>query len=75
MRVISGAGEFEITVRQMTARQGALVMAGTMGVWESETIIEPQDILRMLRVSLRPAVLIYLATLPFRIVFRGRRRA
>lgn len=75
MRVISGAGEFEITVRHMTARRGALVMAGTMGVWESETIIEPQDILRMLRVSLRPAVLVYLATLPFRILFRREKRS
>lgn len=50
-------------------------MAGTMGVWESETIIEPQDILRMLRVSLRPAVLVYLATLPFRILFRREKRS
>jgi hypothetical protein len=72
MRVISGAGEFEITVEKMSARDGALIMAGTMGVWESETIIEPRDVLQMLRVSLRPSVLLYLVTLPFRMAF-GRR--
>jgi hypothetical protein len=70
MRVISGAGEFEITVRRMTARQGALVLAGTMGVWESETIIEPADIVRMARVSLTPRVLWFLASLPVRLLLR-----
>lgn len=70
MRVISGAGEFEITVEKVVAREGALVLVGTMGVWESETIIEPRDIVQMTRVSLRPRVLLFILSLPFRLLRR-----
>lgn len=72
MRVISGAGEFEISVDKVVARDGALVMVGTMGVWESETIIEPGDLLRLARVSLSPRVLLFLLRLPIRLL-RGKR--
>ncbi len=71
MRVISGAGEFEITVDKVVTREGTLVMVGTMGVWESETIIEPGDIVRLTRVSLTPRVLLYLLGLPWRLLRGG----
>ena len=71
MRVISGAGEFEISVDRVVARDGMLVLMGTMGVWESETIIGPQDVLRLTRVSLTPRVLLFLLGLPWRLL-RGR---
>ena len=70
MRVISGAGEFEITVQKVLAKEGSLVMVGTMGVWESETFIEPRDLWLLTRVSLRPRVVLYLLGLPFRALFR-----
>ena len=71
MRVISGAGEFEITVEKVVAKEGSLVLVGTMGVWESETIIEPGDIVRLTRVSLSPRVLLFLMGLPWRLLRRG----
>ncbi len=71
--MISGADGFEITVERMTARDGALVMVGTMGVWESETIIEPGDILQLARALLRPGVLLYLLSLPLRMLFKGKK--
>ncbi len=75
MRVVSGAGEFEITVEKVLARDGALVLVGTMGVWQSETFIEPGDVARLTRVSLRPRVLLFFLGLPFRLLFgRGRKR-
>ncbi len=70
MMVISGAGEFEITVEKVIVREGALVLVGTMGVWESETIIEPRDVIQLTRVSLSPRVLLYLLSLPFRLLRR-----
>lgn len=72
MMVISGAGEFEITVQKVITRGNALVLIGTMGVWESETIIEPQDILQLARVSLKPRVLLFLLGLPWRLLRRGK---
>jgi hypothetical protein len=57
MRVISGAGEFEILVERVEVRDTSLVMVGKMGVWESETIVDQAEIPRLLRVSLTPRVL------------------
>ncbi len=70
MRVISGAGEFEITVAKVVAKEGSLVLVGSMGVWQSETFIEPRDLWLLTRVSLRPRVIAYFLGLPFRALFR-----
>lgn len=65
MRVISGAGEFEIVVERVEIRDESLVMIGKMGVWESETIIDQAEIPRLLRVALSPRVLGWALVRPF----------
>lgn len=57
MRVISGAGEFEIVVERVEVRETSLAMIGKMGVWESETLIGQAELPHLLRVSLTPRVL------------------
>lgn len=76
MRVISGAGEFEIVVERVEIRDTSLVMIGKMGVWESETIVDQAEIPRLLRVSLSPRVLGWVLGRPFAaLVQRLRRRS
>ncbi len=65
MKVVSGAGEFELTAERVDVREGALVLVGKMGIWESETFIDPGDIGLLTRLSLRPRVLLWLAARPF----------
>ncbi|MEE9281035.1 MAG: hypothetical protein V3V67_12750 [Myxococcota bacterium] len=65
MKVVSGAGEFELTAERVDVREGALVLVGKMGIWESETFIDPADIGLLARLSLRPRVLLWLAARPF----------
>lgn len=65
MRVISGAGEFELTIERVDTREGSLVLIGKMGIWESETFIDPEDLGLLTRLSLRPRVLLWLVARPF----------
>lgn len=65
MQVISGAGEFEISIERVEVRGSAVVLIGKMGVWESETIIEQAEVGHLLRVSLRPRTLGWVLTWPF----------
>ena len=65
MRVISGAGEFELQVDDVSVRDGSLVLAGKMGVWESQTFITAEELAQILRASLnRPTVFYLLRRLP-----------
>ncbi len=57
MRVISGAGEFELRVDDVSVRDRSLVLSGKMGVWESETFITAEELAALLRTAMnRPAI-------------------
>ncbi len=65
MRVISGAGEFELRVDAVSVRDGSLVLSGQMGVWESQTFMNAEELAQILRTSLnRPTVSYLLRRLP-----------
>lgn len=65
MRVASGAGEFEIRIDRVTARNGSLVLTGKMGVWDSETFLTADDLAQILHASLnRPSLLYLVRSLP-----------
>jgi hypothetical protein len=70
MRVISGAGEFELSFERVEVRDRSLVMIGKMGVWESETIIEEGELGHLLGVTLRPRVLGWAVSRPFASLWR-----
>ena len=61
MRVISGAGEFEIRIDRVTAGDSSLVLIGKMGVWDSETFMTADDLAQILLASLHRPSLWYLA--------------
>ncbi|MFQ5698480.1 MAG: hypothetical protein ACE5IL_09365 [Myxococcota bacterium] len=78
MRVVSGAGEFEIRVERLEVRDGAVVMVGKMGIWESETFIEDGDVGQLLRLALRPSLMGWALARPFAVIWKrltARRRA
>ena len=65
MRVVSGAGEFELQVDDVSVRDGSLVLTGKMGVWESETFMTAEELAQRVRTSLnRPTVFYLLRRLP-----------
>ena len=71
MRVISGAGEFEISVERIEVRPEAMVLVGKMGVWEAETIIDSTDLAIIGRLCARPRVLVWILRQLFTSIWNG----
>jgi len=76
MRFNSGLGEFDLSVDKVEVREGKYVLVGKMGVWDAETIMEPEELVGLYVKSMRPRVTLYFLGLPFLLIRRwlGRRR-
>ncbi len=74
MRFISGMGEFELTTERVEIRGDDFVLAGTMGVWDAETIMTPEELVALYLKSARLPVTLYFLRLPFLLVTRWWRR-
>ncbi|MFN3973977.1 MAG: hypothetical protein ACK4K2_01685 [Dehalococcoidia bacterium] len=72
MRVESGAGEFVIAISEVCPRGNALVLRGSMGIWQADTIISPREMLHLVRLSLHWRVLWYLVRLPWLALKEGK---
>ncbi len=70
MRIESGAGDFEMIVLKVEPRGRNLVLKSQMGVWLADAELEPREILHLIWLHMRPAVLWYLLRLPF-LALRG----
>jgi hypothetical protein len=47
MRIISPVGEYEYRVRGVRLERGRIEVAGSLGQWNTTTVIEPSDWLRL----------------------------
>ena len=48
MRIQSRAGNFNMTIEDVTAENGELVMTGKMGVWSAKTMLSVDELRAML---------------------------
>jgi hypothetical protein len=71
VKVESQAGKFVLSFDRMEPGQGELVITGKMGVWEATTHMSLAEFLHILRMTLRPKVLLFL----LRSLFTGGYRA
>ena len=69
MKVVSPAGEFEITVDSSSIEDGKIVVKGQMGVWDSNIYMETSDVLQFTKIFLNPSVILYLLKAPFKSLF------
>lgn len=69
MKVVSPAGDFEITVNESTVEDDMIVIKGQMGVWDSKIYMSPTDVLQFGKIFLNPSVLLYLIKAPFKSLF------
>ena len=51
MKIASAAGEFEFHVETLKVAGDDVVVLGKMGVWEAETSMDREDVLKMLRLT------------------------
>ncbi len=66
MKVVSPAGDFEITVNESTVEEDMIVIKGQMGVWDSKIYMSPTDVLQFGKIFLNPSVILYLVKAPFK---------
>ncbi len=66
MKVVSPAGDFEITVHESSVEDDRIVIKGQMGVWDSKIYMSPSDVLQFGKIFLNPSVILYLLKAPFK---------
>jgi hypothetical protein len=49
MRISSRAGNFNMTIEEVTVENGDLVMTGKMGVWSAKTMLSAEELTQMLQ--------------------------
>ncbi len=63
-KMISQAGEMAVTLKDVTCEADQLVLVGQLGVWDSRILVPPDEALSILRMMLRPAVLMFILKAP-----------
>jgi hypothetical protein len=67
MRIKSRAGNFNMTIEDVTVENGELVMSGKMGVWSAKTLLSVDELKQMLStMKLSAKVLDFAALFAFR---------
>ena len=57
MKINSPIGEYDYRVERVSFREGRLEVLGRLGEWETTTVLEPSDLLLLLRKVAVPLVL------------------
>lgn len=70
MKVVSPAGDFEITIKDAAVEKEFVILRGQMGVWDSKIYLRPSDLWLFISIFLRPSIIAFILKLPFRILFR-----
>jgi len=60
MKIVSPAGEFDITVSESTVESGKIVIKGQIGVWDSDIYMETSDVIKLTKIFLKPSVIWHL---------------
>lgn len=70
MKVVSPAGEFEITIKDSIVEDNSIVINGQMGVWDSKIYLDPKDLWLFASVFLNPSVILFFLKLPIRLLLK-----
>ncbi len=75
MKIESAAGEFEFRIETLRVAGTEVVLVGKMGVWEAETAMNRDDVLKLLRLTLgNPSFWSFsLRLLPYAVFGRNRK--
>jgi len=67
MRISSRAGNFNMTIEEVTVENGELIMIGKMGVWSAKTMLNAEELRMMLQsMKISAKVLDFAALFAFR---------
>lgn len=61
----SPAGDMEITIEGLTAKDSQLLAVGKFGVWEATIVLSVEDVMGLIPLMLKGSVIMFLLKLPF----------
>ena len=65
IKVVSPTGEFPMSFEAVDVQGDELVLTGKMGIWKATTHMPATDLLAMLPLMLKPAVIWFMIKVPF----------
>lgn len=67
-KIVSSAGEMEMSLVSIGVEGDNIVMKGKMGVWDSTISVTPREALKMAGMMLSLSLILYVLKLPFLIL-------
>ena len=64
-RMVSPAGDMEITFLRVDGTKNQIVVVSKFGVWDSQIFLSAGEIAHILRLMLKPSVILFLVMFPF----------
>jgi hypothetical protein len=69
MKVVSPAGDFEITIEDSSIEGDFIILKGQMGVWDSKIYLKPGDLFIFTSMLIRPSIILFLLKYPIKKLF------
>ena len=67
-KIVSSAGEMEMSLVSIGVEGDNIVMKGKMGVWDSKISVAPQEALKIAGMMLNLSLILHIVKLPFLIL-------
>lgn len=64
-KIVSSAGEMDMSLVSIGVEGDNIVMKGKMGVWDSKITVTPQEAAKMAGMMLKFSLILYIFKLPF----------
>ena len=64
-KIVSSAGEMDMSLVSMNVEGDNIVMKGKMGVWDSKITVTPQEAAKMAGMMISFSLILYVLKLPF----------
>ena len=64
-RIVSSAGEMDMSLVSVGVEGDNIVMKGKMGVWDSKITVTPQEAAKMAGMMISFSLILYILKLPF----------
>jgi hypothetical protein len=64
-RMVSPAGDMEVTFLRVDGLKNQIVVVSKFGVWDSKIYFSPGEVAHIIRLMLKPSVALFLLLFPF----------
>ena len=64
-KIVSSAGEMDMSLLEIGVEGDNIVMKGKMGVWDSKITVTPQEAAKMAGMMISFSLILYILKLPF----------